>query len=124
MFLDRMTIIRSIMHVNHKRKRMGNTGENPELSCNRMGKRSSVTSLTKSCLFEELSRSAMKFLISHKSKRYILLLCAKTCEVWVGYLWLLFSVAKEWSNSYLEVFYFLEIRNRVVIGCQDHTDPR
>lgn len=110
---------------------MGNTGENPELSCNRMGKRSSVTSLTKSCLFEELSRSAMKFLISHKSKRYILLLCAKTCEVWVGYLWLLFSVAKEWSNSYKEwsnsylaVFYFLEIRNRVVIGCQDHTDPR
>ena len=64
-----MTIIQSTMHVDHKGKRMGNTGENPELSCNRMGKRSSVTSLTKSCFFEELSRSAMKFLISHKSKR-------------------------------------------------------
>ena len=63
-----MTIVQSIMHVNHKRKQMGNTGENPELSCNRMGKRSSVTSLTKSCVFEELSRSAMKFLISYESK--------------------------------------------------------
>lgn len=102
---------------------MGNTGENPELSCNRMGKRSSVTSLTKSCFFEELSRSAMKFLISHKSKREILLLCSKTCEVWVGYLLPLFSVSKECSNSYLAVFYFLEIRNIAVIGCQDHTDP-
>ena len=48
---------------------------------------------------------------------------SKTCEVWVGYLLPLFSVSKEWSNSYLAVFYFLEIRNIEVIESKDPIDP-
>ena len=45
-----------------------------------------------------------------------MLLCSKTCEVWVGYLLLLFSVSKECSNSYLAVFYFLELLILLVSG--------
>lgn len=48
---------------------------------------------------------------------------SKTCEVWVGYLLPLFSVSKEWANSYLAVFYFLEIRNIEVIESKDPIDP-
>ena len=40
---------------------MGNTGENPELSCNRMGRRFIARLSQRNEFIEELSRSAMLF---------------------------------------------------------------